>query len=184
MILAMRNIVIQHKATQLISSIAFAAMFVVGSSDVVAQKAVAEPLQIKLVRAKILLENGKEITQNASTAKPGDILEEVATYTNTSRAILKSVEATLPVPQNTELVMASIKPANAKASVDGKNFSPIPLVRKIRQPNGVEVEQIVPLSEYRYLRWYPGELAPDKPMSFSARFAVANNPVVSNNSGK
>jgi hypothetical protein len=149
-----------------------------------AQRVATDPLQIKLVRSKVVFEGGKEVLQNASLAQPGEILEEVATYTNLSKAALRNLEATLPIPPNTELVMASVKPASAKASVDGKNFSNIPLTRKSRQPNGVEVEQAVPLSEYRYLRWYPGELAPDKPLSFSARFKVANSPVDTNGAGK
>ena len=142
-----------------------------------AARVVADPLQIKLVRSKVVSQSGREVLESAAVAKPGEILEEVATYTNTSNAALKSLEATLPVPSNTELVMASIKPANARGSADGKTFSTLPLLRKVRQPNGVEVEQAVPLDEYRYLRWYPGELAPYKSMSFSARFKVANTPV-------
>lgn len=133
-----------------------------------------EPLQISLVRTKIVTENGKEVSQSASTAKPGDVLEETATYKNTSKAALGKVEATLPVPPNTELVMASLKPANAKASVDGKVFSDLPLKRKLRQANGVEVEQAVPLAEYRYLRWFPGSLAAGQSLSFSARFKVSD----------
>ena len=122
--------------------------------------------------------------QSAAIAKPDDVLEEVATYTNTSKSALKSVEATLPIPPNTELVMASVKPTSAKASIDGKSFSKLPLTRKVRQANGVEVEQPVPLSEYRYLRWYPGELQPGKPLSFSARFKVANSQVETGNAAK
>ena len=169
---------------QFISGVVIAAALVVGMPLAFAQKAAADPLQIILVRAKVVIENGREVMQSAAIAKPDDVLEEVATYTNTSKSALKSVEATLPIPPNTELVMASVKPANAKASIDGKSFSKLPLTRKVRQPNGVEVEQPIPLSEYRYLRWYPGELQPGKPMSFSARFRVANSPIVTGNAGK
>lgn len=167
-----------------VSCLAAAFAQAVGMPLAFAQKAAADPLQIVLVRAKVVVENGREVMQSAAIAKPDDVLEEVATYTNTSNLVLKSVEATLPIPPNTELVMASVKPANAKASIDGKSFSKIPLTRKVRQPNGVEVEQPVPLGEYRYLRWYPGELQPGKPMSFSARFRVANSPVVTGNAAK
>ena len=147
-------------------------VFSAGVTDAIAQTAATSPLQIKLVRSKVVLENGVETMQSAAVAQPGEILEEVATYTNTSKSALKSVEATLPIPRNTELVMASVNPTNAKASIDGKNFSNMPLVRKQLQANGVEVEQLVPLSEYRYLRWYPGELKPERPIAFSARFRV------------
>lgn len=181
----------QQITKRLISNIALAAMFLTCLPNAMAQKATsdaargaAEPLQITLVRSKVVLENGREVMQSAAVAKPDEILEEVATYTNISRSALKSVEATLPVPANTELIMASVKPSTAKASLDGKSFSKIPLTRKVRQSNGVEVEQPVPLSEYRYLRWYPGELLPGKPAAFSARFKVANSPVAPINAGK
>lgn len=176
---------------RLISSIALEVMFMAVVPNAMAQKAaddasrvVLEPLQITLVRSKVVLENGREVMLSAAIARPDEILEDVATYTNTSRSALKGVEATLPVPANTELIMASVKPSTAKASLDGKSFSKIPLTRKVRQSNGVEVEQAVPLSEYRYLRWYPGELLPDKPLSFSARFKVANSQVETGNTAK
>jgi hypothetical protein len=138
-----------------------------------------EPLQIVLKRSKIATVDGKEVSQSADIAKPGDILEEVATYTNSSKVPMSQLEPTLPVPVNTELVMASVKPTNAKASTDGKNFASIPLKRKIRQPNGVEIEQIVPLSEYKFLRWSVGDLAAEKSVAVSARFKVANSQPVS-----
>ena len=181
----------QRVTPRFIPCFAVMAIFAIGLIDASAQRATnanpgtaADPLQIRLVRSKVVLENGKEVMQSAAEAKPGDILEEVATYTNTAKAVLKSVEATLPIPLNTELVMASVRPANAKASIDGKRFSPMPITRKVRQPNGVEVEQTVPLGEYRYLRWYPGDLSSGKPMSFSARFKVANTPAAPDNATK
>lgn len=174
----------QQITKRFISIVAVGVMSATGMTVAMAQKVANEPLQVKLVRSKIVLESGREVAQSAAIATPGDILEEVATYTNLSKAPLNRVEATLPIPVSTELVMASIKPANAKASIDGKNFSKIPLTRKVRQANGVELEQPVPLSEYRYLRWYPGELAPDKPMSFSARFKVENGSIATSNTVK
>ncbi len=166
----------QLKTNQLILIVA-GAVYLLFAAGAYAQKAVTEPLQIKLVRSKVVQDKGREVMEAAATAKPGEVLEDVATYTNTTKAALKNVEATLPVPPNTELVMASIKPAAAKASTDGKTFSAMPLKRKVKQANGVEVETPVPLSEYRYIRWYPGELAPDKPLAFSARFKVGDSPV-------
>jgi hypothetical protein len=135
----------------------------------------AEPLQIVLKRSKIAVVDGKEVVQSADIAKPGDILEEVATYTNASKSTLRQFEPTLPVPANTELQIASVKPPNAKASIDGINFAAMPLKRKVRQPNGVEIEQSVPLSEYKFLRWTSGDLAAEKSVVVSARFKVAND---------
>lgn len=125
----------------------------------------ADPLEVKLVRNKIVLVDGKETAQSATIARPGEILEEIATYTNKSKSPIRKLEATLPIPPNTELLVASIKPGNAKASVDGRQFFALPLKRKVKQENGekgVEIEQLIPLREYKYLRWYPGELGGEK----------------------
>ena len=53
-----------------------------------APKAAVEPLDIQLVRSKIVMVEGKESRQLATVAKPGEILEDVATYTNKSAATL------------------------------------------------------------------------------------------------
>jgi uncharacterized repeat protein (TIGR01451 family) len=133
-----------------------------------------DPLEIKLERRKVVSVGGKEALDSAAVAKPGDVLVETATYTNKSKGALTKVEATLPVPPNTELVMGSVTPEGAKASLDGAIFGAIPLKRKIKNAKGVEIEQAVALSEYRFLRWYPGELPAGKSLAFSARFKVAD----------
>ena len=153
-------------------------------SAAAAQKAVTKsaadnPLDIRLERSKVVIVAGKESLQSASTAKPGDVLQDLATYTNKSSRKLSGVVATLPVPLNTELVMNTVTPA-ARASVDGTNFFAVPLKRKVKQANGVEVEQAVALTEYRYLRWYPGELGPKQSVVFSAQFKVAEDAASAN----
>ena len=137
----------------------------------------AEPLVVTLARQKVILSDGKESLHSAEVARPGDILEEVATYSNRSSAPLKSLQATLPIPPSTELLIASIKPTGAKASLDGNEFLSLPLKRRVKQANGVEIELPVPISEYRYLRWYPGELLPGKSLVFTARFKVSNESI-------
>ena len=142
------------------------------------------PVEIKLERRKVVLVDGKETLQDAAIAKPGDVLQEVVTYTNNSKATVSKLEATLPVPTNTELLAGSFKPNTAFASTDDKNFAAIPLKRKLRAANGVEAEQLVPVAAYRYLRWYPGDLAAGKSLVFSARFKVADDkPATSGASG-
>jgi hypothetical protein len=138
-------------------------------------QASADPLEVKLERTKVVLVDGKETRQSADFAKPGDLLEEVATYTNKSKAPIRRLEATLPIPPNTELVVASVKPGNAKASVDGSQFFALPLRRKMKQAKGFETEQLIPVGEYKYLRWYPGELGAEKSVVFSARFKVSTS---------
>ncbi|MBL8520267.1 MAG: hypothetical protein JNK75_06300 [Betaproteobacteria bacterium] len=134
----------------------------------------SNPLEITLSRSKVVIENGKEVSKKADVAKPGDVIEDLATYRNTSGSALKDFVPMLPVPPNTELILGSVNPGNAKASTDGRTFSDMPLRRKVRQANGVELEQLVPLSEYRYLRWYPGEIGAGKSQGYSARFKLSD----------
>ena len=133
---------------------------------------VVDPIDIKLERKKVTSVDGKEVLVAATVAKPGEVIEETVTYLNPSKKNTRRVEATLPVPQYTEPLLTSIQPTAATASTDGKSFSAIPLKRKVRQPNGVTLEQAVPLSEYRFLRWSAIELTPEKKFVASARFRL------------
>ena len=106
--------------------VALSSPSVAQTGDVAAKAHTAnDPLLIKLVRNKVTMQAGKESLVSAATAKPGDVLQEVARYTNTSSAALTQLEATLPVPANTELVMDSARPAGALGSTDGENLCAI-----------------------------------------------------------
>jgi hypothetical protein len=132
-----------------------------------------EPVQVTLERKKVSLADGKEVLTTASSAKPGEVIQETANYANRSKRTFR-VDATLPVPAYTELVLGSTRPTNVTVSVDGTNFAPPPLKRRVPQPNGVVVEQTIPVSEYRFLRWAGVELGPEKSFSVSARFRLAD----------
>jgi hypothetical protein len=132
-----------------------------------------EPLEVRLDRKKVVTVGGKEALVGADVAKPGDTLLEVASYTNKSNKSLVGFQATLPIPQNTEMVAGSAQPSNALASTDGKSFAPLPLMRRVKTANGMEKEEMVPLAEYRYLRWSSGEMPAEKTLSFSARFRLS-----------
>lgn len=140
-----------------------------------------EPVDIKLDRKKVTIAEGKEVLASATQARPGDVLQDTATYTNLSKKNTRRVEATLPVPPFTEPMLGSIIPSNAKASIDGTSFAAIPLRRQVRQANGVMLEQVVPLAEYRFLRWSAIELAPEKKFIASARFRMLDNTPVTIN---
>jgi hypothetical protein len=88
-----------------------------------------------------------------------------------TRRPVKNLEATLPIPSNTEFVPGSPNPAAAKASVDSRAWADMPLKRKAMR-DGREIEEAVPVRDYRYLRWYPGELGGEKAMTFTARVRV------------
>ena len=119
--------------------------------------------------------DGKESLEVADRAKPGDILQYSAVYANKTAKKFLDLEATIPVPAYTAYVSGSTRPAGAKASVDGQTFQTIPLRRKVKQPDGKEVTQLVPYSEYRFLRWFPGTLAAEQELKFSARVKVLSN---------
>lgn len=131
-----------------------------------------QPLKITLTRQKITTVEGRETAVAADFAKPGDILEETATYANVSGAPLKVTEATLPVPANTILQVRSLRPAGATASLDGRRFEPLPIKRKSALPDASPAETEVDPGAYRFIRWSPGEIGPGKAVTFSARFRV------------
>jgi uncharacterized repeat protein (TIGR01451 family) len=92
----------------------------------------------------VLLADGTESHQSADAAKPGDLLEYVAEYRNTSAHVIRQLAATLPIPDGTEYVPATALPAGASASTDGTTFAPLPLTKKVMQSNGRLVDQPVP----------------------------------------
>jgi uncharacterized repeat protein (TIGR01451 family) len=120
-------------------------------------------------------EDGKEVQESADQAKPGDILQYTATYTNKSKKVWRDLEATIPVPPFTEYVPGSSRPSGTKASLDGQNFQSIPLRRKVKQADGKEITQLVPYGEYRTLRWFVGKLSENQELKFSTRVKVLSN---------
>lgn len=147
-----------------------AGLLAAASSFAFAQNAVESKLEVM----RVVTKDGKEVLEPAGTAKPGDILQYVATYTNKSKANVSKLEATLPIPANTELIPSSIKPAGAKASLGGSNFSELPIKRKVKQADGKEIEVPVANAEYRSLRWYPDTLAAGANFVASARVKVSD----------
>ena len=122
-------------------------------------------------------DDGQESLGSADQAKPGDILQYTATYTNKTNKVWRDLEATIPIPTYTEYVPASSRPAGAKASLDGKAFQTIPLRRKVKQADGKEITQLVPYGEYRTLRWFVGKLSENQELKFSTRVRVLSNEV-------
>ena len=118
----------------------------------------------------------KEKLLEAKTAKPGEVIEYQATYTNKGKTPVRDLLATLPIPEATDFQRNSIKPAGAKAALATGPFQAIPLKRKVKLPNGKEEEIEVPLSEYRALQWSLGELAAGKSVVVVARVRVSDAP--------
>lgn len=91
--------------------------------------------------------NGKTVYSPVRTAPAGTVIQYKATYTNTINNDINDLMVTLPIPANMTFT-GEANPASAQASIDGKNYADMPLMRKI---DGKMIK--VPYSEYRTLRW-------------------------------
>ena len=133
----------------------------------------AKTVEAKLAAFKVTLDaDKKEVLAPADKVAPGDLLEYQVVYQNNGKSQLKQLTATLPMPVGMTYVAGSAKPANAMASTDGKTFAAMPLKRMVKKADGKLEEQVVPLSEYRALRWKLGELAEKGKAEVSARSSV------------
>jgi uncharacterized repeat protein (TIGR01451 family) len=132
-----------------------------------------DDVTVKLTASKVALDKeGKEKLAAADEAKPGDLLQYEAVYRNESKAAVKGLEATVPIPAGLELLSDSAKPAGASASTDGKDFAAVPLMTK---PAGAEAAIPVPLAAYRALRWTIPQLAPGATARVTLRARVLTN---------
>lgn len=131
----------------------------------------AEPVKVTLQAFKVVVADGKESLVESKSAKPGEVLEYRAVYSNVSQKNIKNLAASLPVPAGMEYVAQSVRPADAKASTDGVNFAAVPLMRK--KADG-KTDEPVPVAEYRALRWTVAALQPGKTFEVSARMRVAS----------
>jgi uncharacterized repeat protein (TIGR01451 family) len=90
---------------------------------------------------------GKTVYTPVRTAPAGTVIQYKANYTNTINKDINDLMVTLPIPANMTFT-GDAMPASAQASIDGKNYADMPLMRKV---NGKMVK--VPYSEYKSLRW-------------------------------
>lgn len=138
----------------------------------------AAQAEVKVVMKaeKVSTQMGRESKSSADNAAPGDIVQYTATYKNTDKTAVKQVFAMLPIPAATEYISGTATPAGAMASTDGATFSPLPLKRWVKGSDGRTVEQEVPVSEYRALRWSLGDLAGGESRTVSARVRLRTAP--------
>jgi uncharacterized repeat protein (TIGR01451 family) len=153
-------------------ALGFATLIAAAAMAAHAQTASNGPVETRMEARKVVrASDGRETLIAAQVAKPGDVIEYVVTYRNTGREAVRDLEATLPIPAHTEFIHGTTRPANAKASLDASAFADMPLKRKTTRA-GQEIVEAVPHREYRYLRWYPGELGPGRSVTFVARVKV------------
>lgn len=146
----------------------FAASLLLGQAALAQSPAVTSSLTAQ----KVEMLEGKTILKPAAKGKAGDVIEYSGTYRNVSAAGVNKLQATVPVPAGTTFIADSAQPAQAQASTDGIRFAPMPLMRTVKQPDGKELKEAVPLAEYRALRWEIGTLAAGASTAVSLRVRI------------
>lgn len=125
------------------------------------------------VHRVVVQADGSEALQPAMAVHPGDVLQYATVFSNPGARPVQNLQASLPIPPGTELVAASIQPRAVLASLDGKVFLPMPLMRKTRRADGQWVDVAVPLAEIRALRWPEQPLAAGASLRTSARVRIS-----------
>ena len=155
----------------------FAVMFL-ALSGLAAPAYAGDPLTATLdARRVVVAADGKETLVVADTAKPNDVIEYRTTYRNVSKATVRGVAATLPVPYGFAYV-AGTAGKTAQASVDGKTFAPLPLTRVVKLPDGRTRIEAVPVAEYRFLRWDLGNMPANTTNTVVARMRMNGDAAV------
>lgn len=131
---------------------------------------------VALTANRVTIEKGKEALQSADQARPGDVIEYRVRYRNESAAAARQLAATLPVPAGLEYLPRTAQPATLLASLDGRTYEPVPLMRRVKLEDGRTVLREVPAADYRYLRWSLGTLASHQERTVRARVRVAPLP--------
>lgn len=123
-------------------------MTAIASLVLVTSVQAADALKMELTANKVVKNvEGKVAYLPVRTAPAGTVIQYKATYTNTVNQNINDLAVTLPIPANMTFT-GDVSPASAQASVDGKNYADMPLIRKV---DGKVVK--IPLSEYRSIRW-------------------------------
>lgn len=156
------------------------ATLLAGLFAALAAAAWAQPnVQSVLVAEKLVRAPSGQVSRTAAdSVKPGDLVAYTATYRNAGKDAARSLVLTLPVPAGMEYQgrQAEEKLPPATASLDGKTYSQIPLTRKVKNAQGQEVVQEVPIAEYRFLRWNVPQLAAGANVSVQLTAKVSTNP--------
>jgi uncharacterized repeat protein (TIGR01451 family) len=130
----------------------------------------ADDLEIKLSSVKVIKTSATvEQFTAADALKPNDIIEYRATYRNRSQRPIHNIKANLPIPVELEFLAGTARPVQVLASTDGTTFAALPLVRKVRFPDGTVQTKEIPTAEYRALQWEIPELKAGQSVTVHAR---------------
>ena len=127
---------------------------------------------VELTANRVTKSQGRDVLAPAEQARPGDLLQYRALYKNESKTEARGLAATLPIPRGTEYVPGSATPRRVEASLDGRTFAPVPLMRKVRTADGRTVTREVPTKEYVALRWPLGSLPASQSRAVTARVRI------------
>ena len=109
---------------------------------------------------------GKTTYLPVRNAPAGTVIQYKATYSNKINKDIQDLAVVLPIPANMTFTGEAF-PSTAQASIDGKNYADMPLMRKV---DGKMVK--IPFSEYRTLRWTIKLLPAQKTASVSLNTIV------------
>ncbi|MFY9259064.1 MAG: hypothetical protein WAO71_00995 [Gallionella sp.] len=135
--------------------------------------AVKKDVEVTLLQLKVSKRAQTEVLEPVVQIKPGEVIEYQVSYHNTTKRPISQLQATLPIPKETEYIPNTANPAVVQASLDGVNYAPIPLRHVVKLANGQMTEQDVPVVEYRSLRWSLGDLSANQKKTVSARVRLA-----------
>jgi hypothetical protein len=125
-----------------------------------------------LTQSQVVKENGKEVLKPVTNVSRGDVIEYRAEAVNThTEGPLTNLNLDIPIPAGSSVILSSINPKNATASADGKNFSSVPL-KNIVQRGDALVEEVVPVSAYKMIRWNIPVLKPGAKTAVSVRVHI------------
>jgi len=123
-------------------------------SVVFAEGGVGSRLDAYLVTTDV---KGEEVFSPASEAEPGQVLEYRLAYDNSADQSFQKLVINGLVPANTEYVAKSARSEiqhDFLVSIDqGKTYHAEPVIRVVKQADGTEKKEIVPVTEYSHLRW-------------------------------
>ena len=131
-----------------------------------------QAVDVRLQAFQVTASQGGDKLVPALEAEVGVTIEYQITYQNQGKTVAQAVAATLPVPEGAMHYLAgSAAPKAVQASLDGKTFAALPLTREVMR-KGLRVVERVPASEYRFLRWNLGDLAPGQAVTVRSRMKV------------
>lgn len=132
----------------------------------------AEPsVAVALTQVKVERDGERERLMPAEKFSPGDVVEYEATYTNSSKAPVRRLMATLPIEEGLIYMPKSATPQTGKllvAARDGR-FAAEPLMRVAQ---GASKPEPVPYEEYRAVRWEIDKLDPGASIKVKVRARV------------